>query len=108
MAMRCYSLILGARQTRAAGKRFLAADDRRIRDITFRHFPNGYTILNADGGWFDPDKRRFIAEESRQILVCSPSARALRPWCKELAAALRQKELLVIEVGPAIALRFRA
>jgi hypothetical protein len=73
-----------------------------LRAITQRHFPEGFTILHADGGWFDPAAGRFVAEESRQILVCAPHRRRLRPWCDELARALKQKELLVVELGPAM------
>lgn len=104
--LKCFSLLLGARNTPAAGKRFLRADDERIRSITFRHFPAGFTVLNADGGWFDP-RRGFIEEESRQLLVCAPSRAALRPWCNELARALQQAELLVVEMGPASTFRPR-
>lgn len=100
LRLKCYSLLLGARNTPAAGKRFVRQDEERIREITFRHFPGGFTILNADGGWFDP-KGGFIAEESRQIIVCASHVTALRRWCDELARALRQKELLVVELGAA-------
>lgn len=103
--MNCYSLILGARHTSATGTRFGGREERRIREITRRHFPAGFTILRADGGWFDPDLARFVAEESRQLLVCAPSRRPLAPWCRELARALGQKELIVVELGRAI--RFR-
>jgi len=99
--MRCYSILLGARQTTAAASRFSRVDDARLRTITFRHFPEGFTILNADGGWFDPEQCRFIKEESRQILVCAADSRQLRPWCQELAEALGQSELLVVEHGVA-------
>lgn len=104
--LKCYSLILGARNTPGAGKRFTRADEERIREITFRHFPDGFTILNADGGWFDP-QRGFVAEESRQILVCASRLLALRRWCDELARALQQKELLVVELGAAAAFKPR-
>lgn len=100
--MKCYSLLLGARNTPARGKRFSRKDDALIREITFRHFPNGFTILNADGGWYDPQERAFVEEESRQLLVCTDRAPALRLWCAELAAALQQDELLVVEVGRAV------
>jgi len=105
--MTCYSLLLGARNTPAHGKRFSAADDALIRDITFRHFPAGFTILNADGGWFDPNTRTFLQEESRQILVCTDSVIALRRWCIALARALQQKELLVVEVGRAVTIHVK-
>lgn len=105
--MKCYSLLLGARNTPAHGKRFSQKDDALIREITFRHFPAGFTILNADGGWFDPVQRTFTEEESRQVLVCTNRASALRQWCAELAYALQQDELLVVEVGPAVQFRVR-
>jgi hypothetical protein len=104
--MKCFSLILGARHTTASGPRFRAADERRVREITRRYFPGGFTILQASGGWFDPAQGRFIAEESRQIVVCATHRRRLQPWCAALAQALGQKELLVVELGAAI--RFRA
>jgi hypothetical protein len=99
-SQKCFSLMLGARNTPAAGQRFAPADDERIRSLTFRHFPDGFTILNASGGWFDPAQKRFVEEDSRQIMVCAPGTRSLRRWLDELARALNQKELLVIELGP--------
>jgi len=105
MPTKCYSLLLGARNTPARGKRFSRADDALIRAITLRHFPSGFTVLNADGGWYDPQRSRFVREESRQILVSTDRRSGLRAWAQELAVALRQDELLVIEVGAAF--RFR-
>lgn len=102
--LRCFSLLLGARNTPGAGQHFAPEDDERLREVTFRHFPAGFTVLNAEGGWFDPD-RGFIAEESRQILVCAPTLAAVRRWCRELAQVLRQKELLVVEMGTAATFR---
>jgi hypothetical protein len=99
--MKCFSLLLGARQTPGAGRRFSRRDDQVIRDLTFRYFPAGFTILNAAGGWFDPARKKFVEEDSRQILVCAERRAALRTWCEALAGALRQKELLVVELGPA-------
>ena len=102
--LKCFSLLLGARNT-PGGNRFTRADNARIHAITFRHFADGFTILNADGGWFDPARGRFVEEPSRQILVCAPNLRALRPWCDELARALKQAELLAVELGPAFTFR---
>lgn len=99
--LKCFSVLLGARNTPRGGKHFRADDEETIRSITFRHFPEGFTILNASGGWFDPKQKRFVAEDSRQILVCAPGLRSLRAWSNELARALKQKELLVVELGPA-------
>lgn len=104
--MKCYSLILGARNTPAGGKRFSARDDRVIRAVTFRFYPAGFTILKSSGGWFDPDARKFKEEESRQILVCGEDRARLRPWCQALAEALQQRELLAVELGPAFTFRF--
>jgi hypothetical protein len=99
--MRCYSLILGARNTPKAGKKFSKADDKSIREITSRHFPGGFTILNADGAWFDPQTGKFVEEQSRQLLVCARRRTELYAWSRELGTALKQKELLVVEMGPA-------
>lgn len=99
-SLKCFSLLLGARNTPGGGKHFTPHDEEQIRSLTFRHFPDGFTILNASGGWFDPQKKRFVDEDSRQILVCTPTIRLLRPWCDELARVLKQKELLVVQLGP--------
>ena len=107
-SQKTFSLLLGARNTPAAGKHFTKSDDVLIRSLTFRHFPDGFTILNASGGWFDPAQKRFVEEESRQILVRAPNIRSLRRWLDELAGALQQQELLVIELGPAISFKMRA
>jgi hypothetical protein len=94
--MPCYSLLLGARNAR---RTFTKDDDARVRAITLRHFPTGFTILNCVGAGYDPARRRFVMEQSRQILVCTASMRRLRRWASELASALRQHELLVIQLG---------
>ena len=99
--MKCFSLILGARNTPTAGKKFSKRDDAIIRDITANHFPGGFTVLNADGAWFDRETRRFIEEESRQLLVCTARRADLHAWCQELGRALKQKELLIVELGRA-------
>jgi hypothetical protein len=106
--MHCFSLILGARNTPAAGRRFSRSDDEMIRELTARHFPDGFTILNADGGWFDPERRTFVEEAARQILICTADRRALGAWCAALASALHQRELLVVELGVARTFRYKA
>lgn len=106
--MKCFSLILGARNTPAAGRRFLKKDDVLIRTLTARHFPDGFTILNADGGWFDPTRKTFVEESARQILICAEGRKPLKAWCAELARALKQKELLVVELGKARTFRYRS
>lgn len=104
--MKCFSLILGARNTPAAGSRFLGEDDALLRDLTARYFTKGFTILNAEGGWFDADKKCFVEEEARQVLVCTDNPETLSAWCAALAEALRQKELLVVELGEARTFRY--
>lgn len=99
--MKCFSVLLGARNTPRAGRKFTRKDDAAIRALTARYFPDGFTILHAEGVWFDPQKAEFIEEQSRQLLVSTSDRRLLRAWCAALADALRQKELLVVELGPA-------
>lgn len=105
--MKCFSLLLGARNTPAAQARFAREDEELLRGVTFRHFPDGFTMLNAEGGWFDPRRGEFVEEESRQIIVCAPSRRPLRAWLEELAAAMKQAELIVVEMGRATTFRVR-
>lgn len=102
---RAYSLLLGARNTPGAGREFSSDDDARIREITARHFPEGFTILRAEGAWFDSVRKQFIEEASREIRVVTSRPALLRPWCDELGAALGQQELLVVELGAAALFR---
>lgn len=96
---RSYSLLLGAGKSGQAGGKFSPTDEARIRAITREHFPDGFTILDASGGWFDPNRGKFIQEKSRQIIVVTTTPAKLKPWCAALARALRQNELLVTENG---------
>ncbi len=98
---KCFSVLLGARATPHAGRKFTRKDDAEIRALTARYFPGGFTILHAEGGWFDPRQAEFIEEQSRQLLVLTSDRRLLRAWCAALAEALQQEELLVVEIGPA-------
>ena len=96
--MRCYSLLLGARNPRRV---FTAKDDQLVRSLTRDHFPAGFTIVNGTGTGYDSAKRRFVTEQSRQILVTAASVRPVRTLAKALADALHQYELLLIELGRA-------
>lgn len=103
---RCWSLLVGSHHFGGSG-RFSRANDRRLQEITAEYFPVGYTILNASGGWYDPEKQRFIREESRQVLVCTGDRRAVKKWAKALGRALHQKELLLVEHGTAATISTR-
>jgi hypothetical protein len=103
--MDCWSLLIGARKLRAKGRRFTPADDRLIEEITTRHFPDGFTILNAMGSWFDSKQRRLIKEESRQILIGDARPSDVRRWGFELGRALGQEEIVVVHLGKALRLR---
>jgi hypothetical protein len=40
-----------------------------------RDFPDGFTLVDARGGWSDPH-RGLVRENSRILIVCYPSAKA--------------------------------
>jgi hypothetical protein len=100
----CFSILIGAGSSSAGGK-FSRQRERLIREITKTYFPEGSSILNAEGSWLDAKKRRYVREEARQILVCAASKRELQPFCRALVTALKQKELLIVELGRATAFR---
>lgn len=91
-----YSLFVGARSPRRS---FLRKDVRVMGEITARHFPSGFSLIDVAGSWYDPRTGTLRKEESRQIIVRSKSLRKVRAWAKELGRALGQKELLVTELG---------
>jgi hypothetical protein len=105
--MRCFSLLLGARNTGSSNGRFLRRDSARVQLITARHFPKGFTVLKSSGAWYDPQSKRFQIEDSRQIIICGATLVAIRNWALELAEALSQKELIVMESGIARPIRPR-
>lgn len=96
--MRCYSILVGARNSR---RTFSRRDDALVRNVTLRHFPTGFTILHSAGAGYDPQRRRFVMEQSRQILVSTDSAPKVRRCARALAAALQQYEVLVVTLGRA-------
>lgn len=104
-ASQCWSLLIGASRLEGARRTFSTRDERIIQEITTRHFPGGYTILSASGGWFDPVRRRFIREDSRQVLICGAPLGAVRRWACKLGAALGQKELLLVAHGRGLSLK---
>lgn len=96
--MKAYTLLIGARNNR---RRFRRKDQNLLEKITARHFPEGFTILDASGAWYDASQTTFHREQARQVLICTSTPRKLSAWCRELGEALGQKELLVIEAGTA-------
>jgi hypothetical protein len=98
--MKCFSLTIGSRNTPKAAAKFSQRDDRTIQKVTTRYFPNGSTILKASGFWFDPVAKKFVSEESRQILVCALKKRELQGWYRDLCYALQQKSLMLVKLGP--------
>lgn len=102
--MHAYSLTIGARTAGGAAS-FRAGEDRLLRRITRLHFPAGFTILKARGGWWNSARGKFEEEESREIRVTARTLRPVRAWALALGRALRQKELLVIGLGRAHRIR---
>ena len=102
--MKSYSVLIGSRN---ASGHFARDDEKLIQEITARHFPEGFTILVADGGWYDASAKVFRREAAREILVCTQHGRRTGAWCRELAQALGQKEILLIESGTAKRFRLR-
>ena len=103
--MKSYSLMIGARNGRGF---FARRDEKLLQGITARHFPEGFTILDAKGGWYGPAASSFKREDARQILVCTAQAGKIPAWCRELGKAMKQKEVLVVEVGAARRFQIRA
>lgn len=106
--MECWSLMIGARAVGLKGGRITRHDDELIQRITQKHFPQGFTILEAKGGWFDTAEKRFVREESRQILVSANGPSSVRNWGRELGRALQQKELVLVRLGQPLRLKITA
>lgn len=94
-----WSLFLGAKQVGKRRSLFSRTEDLTLQRITADHFPKGYTIVEAKGGWYDAATKRFVREDSRQIYVTADSEAAVDRWAKDLGATLKQKELMVVRVG---------
>jgi hypothetical protein len=98
--MKCFSLIIGSRNTPGAAAKFRKRDDKTIQDITKRHFPMGSTIVKNSGSWLNPATGLFIDEESRQVLVCANASSELKGWYNQICYAMQQDALMLIELGP--------
>lgn len=96
--MKTYSLIVGAR-TVSGSVRFEPSQEKRLLDITREHFPDGFTLLCARGGWWNASTHRFEKEESREVRVVSANNAKVVQWARAVGTALKQKEVLVTEIG---------
>jgi hypothetical protein len=96
--MKAYSILIGSPNTT---RRIARREERALQTIVARHFPNGFTILDAKGAWHDARRRSFRKEDARQVLVCTAQPRKLAACCRELGAALRQQEIVVFAIGAA-------
>jgi hypothetical protein len=102
-ACACYAVLLGSRN----GRGFSARDDRKLQSITRNYFPEGFTIIETKGGWWNPEANTFVRETSRQIQVCSEKRKAVQTWARMLGRELNQKEILLLKVGSARRIRIR-
>lgn len=102
--MKSYSVLVGSNNTRG---RFSRRDEALLQKITAQYYPEGFTILTAAGSWFDPVTQQFRKEEARQVIVSTNRARSIPNWCQAIGVALRQKELIVQELGSARRIQIR-
>lgn len=96
--MKTYSLLVGARAAFNSGE-FSPAQERLLLNVTREHFPQGFTLLRARGGWWNPDAQRFEREESREVRVVCSAYRPVLAWARGVCTALKQKEVLITEIG---------
>lgn len=100
----CYALFIAVPRTRRSSRPDLSTD-KTIQELTKTHFPDGFSVARIDGGWLDPATGKFRREESREVTVCTDKNQRVIRWAKALAAACRQKELLVVKLGRASRVR---
>jgi hypothetical protein len=68
--------------TEAAWRRFVD------REVTAR-FPDGFTVYDAKGQWFDRNRRRLVREPSKIVMIVIPAD--ARPRVLELADAYKRR-----------------
>lgn len=93
-----WSLIVSSIDRRGFG----AANERLVHEITRKHFPDGYSVVHLQGGWYDPAAQSFVREQSRQIMVRSSSRLFATRWARELGNALHQREVVLLRMGSAV------
>ena len=102
--MKAYSVLIGSPNNT---RRFSRRAEQTLQTITARHFPDGFTILDAKGAWYDPARRTFRKEDARQVVVTTPQPARLHRWCRELGAALNQQEVVLLEIGRSTRIRVK-
>src|SRR5215216_4138391 len=102
-ANECYAVLIGSRRGRGFSKR----DERELQTITRKYFPEGFTIIETQGGWWNAETATFVRETSRQIQVCSQKRKRVNTWAQALGRKLDQKEILLVKVGSARRIRIR-
>ncbi len=98
--MKTYSLLVGSRALSGNAK-FQSHQDKLLQDTTREHFPGGFTILRARGGWWNSTTKRFETEESREVRVVTSRYQAVARWARAIGAVLGQREVILTESGRA-------
>lgn len=83
-------LFLG--QSLPGGGQVSPRDWRRfLAETVTPRFPDGFTVLAAEGQWRDPRSGRIIREPSRVLLVAAEDDAATRAKVAEIAGAWRDR-----------------
>lgn len=77
-----------------------------VRSEVVPRFPEGFSVIDVEGGWYDAKSGRTIEERSKRLSVVldvSPDNVDLQPW-RDLAArykGLFQQEAVMLTITPA-------
>ena len=95
--------LLGARNRMAGGavksRQFTPGDDELLREVSVRHFEDGFTIIEQAGNW--RTGKKVVSEDSRTILVVGGSDKQHRSWRNQIVAHFQQQSLIRIDLGRA-------
>ena len=54
-------------------------------------FPDGFTVIDAEGGWRDPQSGRLIREPTKLLIVAAPPGKKLASRVDQVIRAYRRQ-----------------
>jgi hypothetical protein len=77
-----------------------------LDDTVTANLPNGYTVLDADGGWMSPITRKTVKQRTKVLLVALPEVPASLAAINRIRSAYQSRfrqQLVGMTVAPACA-----
>ncbi len=65
--------------------------DAFATDVLSKNFPDGFTVMDAQGAWRDQVSQKTISEPSKVVIVATPGSRNFEQRLDAVAQAYKEK-----------------